>query len=156
MKELQYKHFGRFLGGKPVWESPEMYQYKRMNLEGKRFYAIIEEAEDDISPNQYAYYFGGIIRRECMNSNVFAGFTDKEIHQILFAELRSKTKGKHCLDGTVQLVTVTDDFSAYKKPDMTRYIEELIPYLQLEYNIDVKPASHYKYNKFFLDTKIIK
>jgi hypothetical protein len=127
-----------------------------MNLEGKRFYMILEEAEDDISPNQYAYYFGGIIRRECMNSNVFAGFSDKELHQILFAELRSKTQGVHRTDGTVQLVTVTDDFSAYKKPDMTRYIEELIPHLAMEYGINVKPASHYKYNKFFLDTKIVK
>ena len=91
-----------------------------------------------------------------MSSNTFAGFSDKEIHQILFAELRSKTKGVHRPDGTVQLVTVTDDFAAYKKPDMMKYIEELIPHLALEYNIHVKPASHYKYNKFFLDTKIIK
>jgi hypothetical protein len=156
MKELLYKHLGKFLGGKPIWDDPQMYEYKKRNLEGKRFYMILEELENDISPNQYAYYFGGIIRRECMNSNVFAGFSDKEIHQVLFEELRSKTKGINRLDGTVQLVTITDDFSAYKKPDMARYIEELIPHLELEYGIHVKPASHYKYNKFFINTKIIK
>lgn len=156
MKELLYKHTGVFLNGKPVWDDPQMYQFKKMQLEGSRFYAILEILEEDVSPNQWAYYFGGIIRRECMASDCFAGMTDKEIHQCLFSELRSKTKGIKMPDGTVRLKEVTDDFSAYKRPDMTKYIEEVIPHLAVNYNIHVKPASHYKYNKFFMNPKTVK
>lgn len=130
-----------------------MLEYKRNTLEGQRSYALIEEVEDDITPNQYAYYFGGIIRKECMKSNIFQGLSDKQIHQVLFMELRSTQKGIKNLDGTTRLVTVTDDFGAYKKPDMVIYIEEVIAHLQVEYNIHPKPASHYKYNKFYFNEK---
>lgn len=134
-----------------IWEDRTMLDYKKLSLEGKRGYAIIEEVKDNITPNQYAYYFGGIIRKECMKSNTFHGFSDKEIHQILFSELRSTTKGIEMPDGTTRLVTVTEDFSKYGKKKMAEYIEELIPYLQMEYDIHPKPADHYKYNKFYLN-----
>lgn len=156
MKELLYKHLFRVINGKFIWDNPQTFDLKKQNLEGRHGYAIIEILEDDISPNQWAYYFGGIIRKECMSSNCFASWSEKEIHNHLFKELRSKEKGIHQLDGTIKMVTITDDFSAYKKGDMAKYIEELIPHLNMNYGIYPKPASHYKYNKFFLDTKVFK
>jgi hypothetical protein len=133
-----------------------MLEYKKRNLEGKRGYAIIDEEEKNVSPNQYAYYFGGIIRRECMASDVFKGYTEKQIHSLLFNELRSTVKGILKPDGTTKLVTMSEDFNSYKKEDMRLYMEELIPHLQTEYNIYVKPSSHYKYNKFYIDPKLMK
>ncbi len=50
-----------------------------------------------------------------MVSEVFRSFSEQQVHQVLFAELRSSTKGIKRPDGTTQLVTVTEDFSAYKK-----------------------------------------
>ena len=129
-----------------------MFKYKKRSLEGGKSYAIIEEVGDEITPNQYAYYFGGIIRKECMKSNTFQGLSEKQVHQVLFTELRSQVKGIKMPDGTTKLVTVSEDFSRYKLPDMQKYIEELIPYLQVEYDIHPKPASHYKYNKFYFDS----
>lgn len=156
MKEPKFKHFFSVKGGKFIFEEKDMLEYKRLLLEGKRGYAIIEEEDDRISPNQYAYYFGGIIRKECMNSHVFSGLTDKEIHQVLFHDLRSTTRGILMPNGTTRLITVTDDFASYGKKDMSKYIEELLPWLVSEYNIFPKPASHYSYNKFYFDPKIIK
>ena len=156
MKAPKYKHYFTVQNGKFVWEEKDMLEYKRRDLEGKRGYAIIEKAETDITPNQYAYYFGGIIRKECMVSDIFQGFSEMQIHQILFSELRSSVKGVKMPDGRTRLHTVTEDFSAYNKDDMMKYIEELIPYLQTEYNIHPKPASHYKYNKFYIKEKVIK
>lgn len=156
MKEPQYKHFFKVVNGKFVWEEKDMLDYKRKALEGKRSYAIIEEQQDKISTNQYAYYFGGIIRRECMTSNTFHGLSDKEIHQILFSELRSTMKGILLLDGTTRLVQVSEDFSSYGKKAMSKYIEELISYLNTEYEIYPKPAEHYKENRFYLNTKVYK
>lgn len=156
MRELKFQHRFSVINGKFIWDDKEMLEYKRKTLEGKRGYAIIEELEEEISSNQWGYYFGGIIRRECMASDVFAGWTDKEIHNHLFAELRSQQKGIQMPDGTVRLVTVTEDFSSYKKNDMAKYIDELIPHLNVEYQIYPKPSSHYKDNKFFMNPKILK
>ena len=117
-KGLKFQHRFSVINGKFIWDDKEMLEYKRKILEGKRGYAIIEELEEEISTNQWGYYFGGIIRQECMDSNVSAGWTDKEIHNHLFSELRSQQKGVQMPDGTVRLVTVTEDCSAYKKADM--------------------------------------
>ncbi len=133
-----------------------MFAWKKLSLEGRRGYAIIEQVTGEVTPNQYAYYFGGIIRKECMVSNVFQGLSEKQVHQVLFAELRSSVKGIKLLDGTTKLVTVSEDFGAYGKEDMRKYIEELIPHLNVEYRIYPKPAEHYKYNKFYLKERKIK
>lgn len=153
MNEPKYKHFFSIRNGKFEWEEKDMFEFKRKSLEGRRGYAIIEEVQNDVTPSQYAYYFGGIIRKECMKSEVFQGLSEKQVHQVLFADLRSSVRGIKHADGTVQLVTVTEDFGKYKKKDMQQYIEELIPHLQVEYNIHPKPASHYKYNKFYFNEK---
>ena len=156
MKAPDYKHYFTIVNGKFVWEDLDMLNYKRKSLEGKRSYAIIKEVKHNITPNQYAYYFGGIIRKECMASDTFQGLSEKEIHQILFHELRSSTKGVKLPDGTTKLVEVTDDFGVYSKEEMARYIDEVIALLQTEYNIYPKPATHYKYNKFYIDPKVVK
>jgi hypothetical protein len=156
MKAPQFKHYFNIRNGKFIWEAKDMFEYKRKALEGKRGYAIIEEEVDKVTPNQYAYYFGGIIRMECMNSEAFQGLTDKQIHSVLFAELRSSTKGILLPNGTTKLVQVTEDFSDYKKDDMRKYIEELIPYLNVEYQIYPKPSEHYKDNKFYINPKVYK
>ena len=152
-KSPAYKHFFKVVDGRFIWEELDMFEYKRKVLEGKRGYAIIDEADDDISPNQYAYYFGGIIRKECMVSETFQGFTEKQVHQILFAELRSTTKGILMPDGATKTVMVSEDFDKYKKKDMMLYLDELIPHLNTEYRIYPKPASHYKFNRFYINDK---
>ena len=153
MKFLEYKHFFEIKNGVFIWEDPDMLEYKRKNLEGKRGFATIQEVIPGPSPNQYAYYFGGIIRSECLSSNTFAGWTEYEVHEVLLAELRSHTKVVEMADGKTIVKTVTDDFSKYDKEDMRLYIEELIPHLLNNYGIVVKPSEYYKYNKYRIDPK---
>lgn len=156
MQEPKYKHFFTVINGKFIFQQKDMFEYKRKSLEGMKGYAIIEPVEDDVTPNQYAYYFGGIIRKECMKSDIFQGLSEMEVHQVLFFDLRSSVKGIKQLDRTTRLITVTEDFNKYSKKSMSKYIEELIPHLQTEYNIHPKPASHYKYNKFYMNDKTFK
>jgi hypothetical protein len=153
MRSLEYKHFFRVVGGKFIFEEWDMFEYKKRNLEGKRGYAIIEEAEERPTHNQFAYYFGGIIRSECMASHTFSGLSEHEVHEILFSEIRSHTKVVEMPDGSTKLKTVSDDFSKYKKEDMVLYLQELIAYLQVEYNIHPKAPEYYKYNKFRINPK---
>ena len=156
MKFLEYKHFFICKNGVFIFEDPEMLKYKKLNLEGKRGYSIIQEDIPGPSTNQYAYYFGGIIRNECLSSNIFAGWTEYEVHEVLFAELRSHTRVVEMPDGKTIVKTVTDDFSTYDKDDMRLYIEELIPYLLNNYGIVVKPSDYYKYNKYRINPKTLK
>ena len=135
-----------------VWDDPEMFRLKKRMLEGKRGYAIIEEEADKASSNQLAYYFGGIIRKECMNSNVFSGMKEHEIHNHLLFEVRGETRNIRMPDGTIKIMECIPDFNEIKdsKKKMATYLEEVIAKLESEYQIYPKPAEHYKYNKFYI------
>jgi hypothetical protein len=157
MNPLPYKHFFTIVNGKFVWEDKNMLDLQRKLLEGKRGYAIIEEEVDKASSNQLAYYFGGIIRRECMNSNTFSGMGEMDIHNHLLLEVMGTVRSIILKNGETKLVNSVPDFNKIKdnKKKMTEYLEKLIPHLAIEYDIHVKPASMYKYNKFYIKTKII-
>jgi hypothetical protein len=156
MKEPKFKHYFTVKEGKFIFEEKDMFEFKRKDLEGRRGYAIIERVGDQVTVNQWAYYFGGIIRKECMVSNIFQGLSEMQIHQVLFFDIRSSVKGILMPDGTTRLVTVTEDFSSYGKEEMRKYIEEVIAHLQVEYDIHPKPAESYKYNRFHLKEKLVK
>jgi hypothetical protein len=155
MRDLAYKHFFTVIEERFVWDDPLMFEFKKRQLEGKRGYAIIEEEKDKASPNQLAYYFGGIIRKECMRSNVFASLSEKEIHNHLLFETRGSVRNIPYPNGTTKVMECIPDFDeiARDKSNMAKYIEEVIAKLQSEYDIHPKPASHYKYNKFYIETK---
>lgn len=134
-----------------------MLDFMRKNLEGKRGYAIIEEEVDPNTSDQYAYYFGGIIRKECMVSNAFGGQTESQVHGALMMETgHSHTVTyKHPEKGRI-LYDVPDDIKKFGKRKMSQYIEQVIALLNTEYEIYPKPSSHYKYNKYYMDTKTLK
>jgi len=152
MKELAYKHYFTVYGNAFVWDDPEMFRLKKKMLDGKRGYAIIEEEAENASSNQLAYYFGGIIRKECMNSNVFASMKEQEIHNHLLFEVRGTTRNVTMPDGKTKIMEMIPDFNEIKdsKKKMAKYIEEVIAKLNTEYDIYPKPAEHYKYNKFYI------
>lgn len=148
MKDVKFKHYFAVKNSKFIWEDGDMFLAKKRSLEGCRGFAIIEQVKEEISQNQYAYYFGGIIRSECMSSEQFAGWTESEIHQHLFSELRSYNKEVIYPDNKREVKTFVDDFSSYGKKDMSTYIEELIPHLNNEYEIFPKSSRYYSYNKY--------
>lgn len=158
MRDLKYKHFFRVENGKFIWENSKMFQFIRNNLEGKRGYAIIEEEKDSASPKQLGYYFGGIIRKECLNSDCFSGWGEKEVHNYLLLKTRGTHRTIYFPDGHSELHELPADFEAImnNKEDMIKYIEEVIAFLITEHQIYPKPASYYKYNKFTLDVKTFK
>ena len=153
MKEPDFKHYFKVIGGKFVWESPDMFEYIKRNLEGKRGFAVITEVSEDISMNQYAYYFGGIIRKECMNSEAFQSMKERDIHNFLLRELRGSAQVITDKNGNNRIVEQLPDFGSFGKKAMAQYISEVIAYLQTEFDIHPKPAEHYKYNKFYIKPK---
>jgi hypothetical protein len=152
MDDLNYKHFFVVENGKMIFEDKEMFKAKMMMLEGKRSYAIMEEVKQEVTPNQYAYYFAGIIRRECLNSEDFGGWTEDEVHSYLLGTLRGIEKTIRKKDGLYKS-RILPDFKKFGKRKMTAYVDEVIAYLQTEHNIHPKPAEHYKYNKYYFNPK---
>lgn len=150
MPQLEFKHHFRVEEGKFIFEDPEMFEFYKRKFEGRRGYSVIFETIDDPTPNQYAYYFGGIIRKECMQSNTFAGWTEKEIHRFLFRNVMGILTLIKLRDGSTRTVEKVPDFDSIGKEGMREYISQLIPYLQIEFDIHPKPAEHYKYNKFYI------
>ena len=135
MPELEFKHHFRVDSDKFVWENPEMFEYYKRKFKGRRGYAVFFETVDDPTPNQYAYYFGGIIRKECMQSDMFAGWTEKEIHNFLFKEVMGILKQVKFKHGPVRTITVSPGFDAIGKKGMIEYLSMIIPYLQTEFDI---------------------
>lgn len=133
-----------------------MLTYIKRQFEDKRGYAIIEEVKDDISVDQYAYYFGGIIRKECMNSECFGGMKEMEVHNVLLMEVAPLTiTFEHPTKGR-QIYQVAPDIKKWSKKKMSEYIEQVIALLNTEYQIYTKPSSHYKGNNFYMDKKTYK
>jgi hypothetical protein len=156
MRPLPYKHFFTISEGKFVWEDPQIFEVKRKILEGKHGYAIIEEEPENGSSNQLAYYFGGIIRQECMHSNCFAGLSEKDIHNYLLMSVRGSMRQIHRPDGSVSLMEMPGDFERImeSKKEMSKYIEEVIAFLNTEHQIWPKPSEHYKKtNRFRIQEK---
>jgi hypothetical protein len=156
MAELKYKHFFKVENGKFIFEDKEMLDFVRKNLEGKRGYALIEEVKKDVSNDQYAYYFGGIIRKECMVSETFAGMKETEVHGVLMMEtgFMQTVTFDHPVKGRV-IYQIPEDIKKWSMKKMAGYIQQVIALLNTEYHIYPKPASHYKYNRFYMDPKKI-
>ena len=148
--EIEFKHHFSVESGEFIWKDAEMFEFYKRKFAGRRGYAVIFETKDDPTPNQYAYYFAGIIRKECMQSNCFAGWTEKQISKFLLKEVMGITKQIKMPDGTIKHVILAPDFDSLGKEGMIEYISKLIPYLQTELDIYPKPSEHYKYNKFYL------
>lgn len=156
MAELKYKHRFTVKDGKFIFDDKAMFEFIRKNLEGKQGFAIIEEEEKDISFDQFAYYFAGIIRRECMVSNTFEGLIEKEVHGILMMETGHSTTitYNHPKKGRI-IYEIPEDIKKWSMKKMALYVEEVIALLNTEYQIYPKPPNHYKYNKYYMDPKKI-
>ena len=148
MPKVGYIHRGYILDGHIYYDRPEMYVKELQGLEGFRFQMTIEKEHESISKNQRGYYFGGIIRAELMNSNIFSGFTEKEIHQMLLEQLRSYNKTIINKDKTETSCEFVEDFASYGKEEMTKYIDDVINYVTVEFNIPIKSSDEYKLNQY--------
>lgn len=158
MRPLPYKHYFTVKDGKYVWEDPEMFEFKRKSLEGKRGYSIIEEISEAGTGNQLAYYFGGLIRQECMNSECFASWSEREIHEFLLLSVRGTMRNIRRPDGSFSVVEMPGDFDKIKdsKKELAKYISEVIAKLETEFQIYPKPSEHYKTNKFVIKNRTFK
>jgi len=154
MSEAKYKHFFTVREGKFIFESKGMLGFIKSQFEGKRGYAIFEEAHSGPSVDQYGYYFGGIIRSECMQSEAFQGHTEKQVHYILLMQIDPQIISFEHPEKGRQIIEYPPDIKKWSKRKFAEYIEKVIALLETEYHIYPKPASHFKGNNYYMDKKV--
>lgn len=153
VKQIKYVHRGyvRESDGVIILDHPSMYASKLHLLRGKRFSMVLEEEKEKPNQSQFAYYFAGIIRAECMSSESFAGWTENEIHIHLLKTITSYNKTLIYPSGQEVVVECHDtreDFKSYSKEEMSRYISLVISYLNTELSIFPKDPEQYKFEKY--------
>ena len=70
----------------------ELFKMRKHQLRGKRVEVTMDVAFAPMTSSQRGYYWGGIIRCECMNTNEFAGWEEQEIHMYLMQAITGYTK----------------------------------------------------------------
>ena len=113
-------------------------------LHGKTITVILQETpEMPVDRDLYAFYFGIIIRKECMSSEAFKTYyCEMDIHNILQYKLRTFYRMENGVPAAV-----TDLVLQYSEGDFKLYIQDVIMYLAVEFEILVKDYETYHIDK---------
>lgn len=144
MSYVEYKHYFKVKSdGSIQIENPFMYENAIRKVK-HRGYFIIRDQHKKVDHKIFRFYFGIVIRKYCMESNVFHGHSMKNIHKILFEDLRGNEVS---IKGNKRIV-VDKPFEEYDNDDMKQYLSEIIPHLATDYGIYVKSKEDdYEYKK---------
>jgi hypothetical protein len=127
--EAIYIHRGKVLDdGKLLFDNIEMWRRERLLLVDKRFELRLKEEENKKSEEQLGFLFKGIIRGECLHSEIFAGWTEKEILAHFENELSVYLKAIKNLDGTEIKKEYILTVKSMGKRQCARFIERVIIY----------------------------
>ena len=133
---------------KRIYDKPNLNEERLKMFEGKRFRDIMEEVDEDKTPNQLAYYYGGIIAATCMKSESYAGCSKNEIDNYFQSKFLEYTTTKE-IHGEVCRLIVRDRLSRLSKKALANFINNVIALLA-EQKITVLSAYEYKYGKYIL------
>ncbi len=153
MSKVIIRHFGKVLeNGKIIFNDESMWENQRLSLRGKDFELIIKEKLRRPTPNQYGYYFGGILGT-LLTCEAFSHFTTPEdIHKQLFAPMFLSYSDKVYLgkaSWTVQHIRSLGDLS---KSETSEFVEKVLQWCA-ENDIEILPSDAYV-NKYYKEIDI--
>lgn len=152
-KEPQIILTGIVKNGRRIYNKPELLQRVLNDLDGRDFEEYITERPEGKTPSQRAYYFGGIIKKTCMESEPFRGWSFDEIDHF-FRQKFISYKTTKSIEGIEITFNVVDDISSLSKKKMSEFIDRVIQFLD-EHEIKVLSPGEYYYGKYQLpDQKI--
>jgi hypothetical protein len=153
MPEVQIYHYGTVKNGRIIYDRPVFYQAELQKLDGKDVKVVIEERKEKKTIPQLAFYFGGIIRKTCLESTLFEGWMDEEIDQFFRHRFLSYIKTMRYPDNTSAAVKVINELRDLSKDEMTMFISHVIRFLN-ENGIEVLEPEMYKYNKYLQEQNL--
>lgn len=141
--------YGTIKNGKRLYWKPNLHQTLISSLEGKVFEEIIRERIEPSTDDQRGYLFGAIIRKTCMNTELFGGWTEDEIYDFFAGKFFSvkKTvifKGK---EYTIKKPLSLNKRNGAGKKRVSEFISRIVEFLANE-GIEVQDPSSYKLNSY--------
>ena len=122
------KHIGIAKNGKFSPYKPLLMEKNLHKLDGKIIYITIQEQHPDKTLDQLGFYFGGIIRATCMETELFQGWLEKEIDSFFQSTFLSRITYKE-INGVLVEFPVIDRISSLSKKRLSEYIESVIQWL---------------------------
>ena len=121
---------------------------------GKAVTVSIDDFPMPVHPDLYAFYFGIIIRKECMNSEAFKTYySEKEIHNMLATKLRTFIRARKGVTFRVEIEEVVEDVLSYDYDNFVEYVQDVVTYLESEFGIIVKDYETYHIDRHRLTRK---
>lgn len=156
-KQTTIRHFGKVVNGKRIYYNRELHDEYVYALEGQEFEEVIKVKFRKVSTDAHGYYRGGILG-ECLNYEMFRGWTRDEIHDLHFAPMfLSYTRtikymaGDQTMYREKQEITSTSSISSKQ---MFEFCERCIQWLA-ERGIVVHTPQQYLLGKYKTETKNI-
>lgn len=131
--------FGKIEDGKVMLTDINLYHGIVHELEGKRIQIKIEELSLKYTDKQLNTYFGIIIGKHIMNISDFAGWTKDEIDNFLASKFRTEIKTIRDPSDMSEskMVSFIIPITKLNRKQFSRFIEEVILYLNEEYQLDI-------------------
>ena len=148
--EPTIRFYGAVKNGVREYLRPLLHQEMLKKLEGKQFEEVIQQRFEDESPNQHAYYRGGIIKATCMEAEAFAGLSERDIHDI-FANMfltyvRPVVVRFNGEERTFE-VSHTDSTGDLGKKRMSEFIDKVLNFLAEQSIFPLTPEEYF-YGKY--------
>lgn len=151
--KITIRHFGKILdNGNISFYDNEMWQNQRLSLAGKEFELVIKEKIRRPSPNQFSYYFGGILGT-CITCEQFSHYsTVEEIHNEVFKPMFLSYQVMVKVGEKKWQKTVTRSLSELNKKETNEFIQNVLNFCSQE-GIEILEAQQYV-NKHYRETEI--
>lgn len=147
INESQIVNYGVVQNGKIKYFKPTFVEQQLLSLEGKQVGMIVFEKDPAVTEDMHGFLRGGIIRGVCMQTEMFAGNTEKEIYNIL------KEKCGFYIERSIHFGNETITQRDYLHMDSCgkkrgrQFIDEIVRYLA-EHDIIVPDPSEFLLNKY--------
>lgn len=149
------RHYGKVINGKRIYNFKPLHDEDIALLEGKEFEETIKIKHKPVSTDAHGYYRGGILG-ECMNFEIFNGWTRNEIHDLHFAPLfLSWSKIVKYIAGEETMhreVVVIDSTASLNSKEMFEFCEKCIQWCA-EHGIIIKSPEQYLLGKYKTEIK---
>lgn len=97
-KNATIRHFGKVVNGKRIYYNDKLHSESVWALEDQEFEEVIKLKFKRISTDAHGYYRGGILG-ECLDYEMFRGWTRNDLHSFFSEKFLSYTKTSKYIAG---------------------------------------------------------
>ncbi len=145
MAKITYHLFGKVTNGNLVHYNYPLFKQVLSQLEGLEFDLVLKEKHKNVSLDTHGFYRAGVIK-ECLNYEMFGGWTDDECHEFFADMFLSYVK-------TIKVITSqgtayrekreTASTAGLNQREMNEYVDLVITWLAGQGIVIQSPESYF-------------